>query len=72
MKLTESKINQNVILVNVNLPEDKQIQLAEIGLSVGCNICPLLKIGSNTVIRYDGCCLILGDEITNYMDVEYE
>lgn len=70
MKLSETKIRQNVILTSIDLPEDKQIQLAEIGITSGCNACPIMKLAKSLLVNIDGCCLVLDDEITSHIEVE--
>lgn len=70
MKLSETKLRQKVILTSIDLPEDKQIQLAEIGIINGCRACPLMKLKNNLMVDVEGCCLVLSDEITSHIEVE--
>lgn len=70
MKLSETKIRQKVILTSIDLPADKQIQLAEIGITSGCKACPLMKLKNNLMVDIEGCCLVLSNDITNHIEVE--
>jgi len=70
MKLSETKIRQNVILTSIDLPEDKQIQLAEIGIASGCRACPLMKLKTKLVVDVEGCCLVLSNDIVCHIEVE--
>ena len=65
MKLSDVELNTSCEIVDVVADENYQHRLAELGMLVGCSICPLRKNHGTLVLDVQGCRYALGKQLSD-------
>ncbi|MBM3885636.1 MAG: ferrous iron transport protein A [Gemmatimonadetes bacterium] len=62
MKLSETKVDEKVEIIEVEEGSEYQAKLAAMGFVQGCEVCPLHKNNNTMLVQLKGCRYGLGKE----------
>jgi len=70
MKLSQTEINEHYYITGILNPVCES-RLLPLGMTLGCEICPLIRSGDTLLIDVHGCRYVMNKEVSDIITVEH-